>query len=64
VPGFLVNVQVPVAGKAFKTTLPVDVVQVGWVVVPTVGVAGDVGCELITMLAEAAEVHPDALVTV
>ena len=28
-PGVLVNVQVPVAGKPFKTTLPVDVAHVG-----------------------------------
>ena len=28
-PGFLVNIQVPVAGNPLKTTLPVDVSQVG-----------------------------------
>jgi hypothetical protein len=28
-PGVLVNVQVPVAGKPFRTTLPVATVQVG-----------------------------------
>ncbi len=62
-PGFLVKVQVPVAGKLFKITEPVATVQVGWVIVPTVGVAA-VGCALITMLAEAAEIHPKILVTV
>ena len=28
-PGFLVNVQLPVAGRPLKTTLPVDKAQVG-----------------------------------
>ena len=37
-PGLIV--QVPVAGKPLKATLPVTVRQVGWVMVPTVGVAG------------------------
>jgi len=41
-PGDLVNVQVPCAGKLFKTTLPVDVAHVGWVIVPAVGAAGKV----------------------
>ena len=39
-PGVLVKVQLPVAGKPFKTTLPVDSEQVGWVIVPTVGAVG------------------------
>jgi hypothetical protein len=33
-------VQVPEEGKAFKITLPVDTVQVGWVIVPTEGGVG------------------------
>jgi len=33
-PGFLVNVQVPAAGKPFKTTLPVGTAHVGCVIVP------------------------------
>jgi hypothetical protein len=28
-PGLLVNIQVPVAGNPLKTTLPVDIAQVG-----------------------------------
>ena len=36
-PGVLVNVHVPDAGKLLKTTLPVATVQVGCVIVPTVG---------------------------
>ena len=39
-PGDLVKVQVPVAGKLFKTTLPVATLQVGWVTVPTTGAVG------------------------
>ena len=36
-PGVLVKVQVPVAGKPFKTTLPVATAHVGCVMLPTVG---------------------------
>ncbi len=39
-PGDLVNVQVPVAGNPFNTTVPVAKVQVGWVIVPIVGATG------------------------
>ena len=60
-PGFMV--QFP-EGKPLKTTLPVAVAQVGWVIVPTDGTEGVTGCVLITTLAEAAEVHPKELVTV
>ena len=62
-PGFLVNVQFP-DGKPFKTTEPVEEAQVVWVIVPTVGADGVAGCGLITTLADAADVHPTALVTV
>ena len=62
-PGVLVKVHVPVAGKPFKITLPVAKAQVGWVIVPTVGAVDTNGCALITTLADAAETHPDALVT-
>ncbi len=63
-PGVLVNVQVPDAGRSFKTTLPVDTVHVGCVIVPTVGAEGEAGAVFITTLAEDDEVHPVALVTV
>jgi hypothetical protein len=39
-PGDLVKVQVPVAGKPFKTTLPVSPFNGGWVMVPIVGALG------------------------
>ena len=63
-PGVLVSVQVPVAGKPLKATLPVATEQVGCVIVPTVGAAGAFGTALMTILADEAEVHPDALATV
>jgi hypothetical protein len=63
-PGVLVNVQIPVAGKPFKIALPVATVHVGCVIIPTVGAVGVVGCVLIITFPDAAEIHPDALVTV
>jgi hypothetical protein len=63
-PGVLVKIQVPVAGKPFNTTLPVATVQVGWVIVPTVGAVGDDGWAVITTLDEAGETQPEELVTV
>ena len=63
-PGDLVSVQLPVKGKPFIITLPVARVQVGWVMVPTVGAEGVTGCISITILAEAAETHPEVFVTV
>ena len=56
-------IQLP-EGKPLNITLPVAVEQVGCVMVPTIGAYGVTGCEAITTLAEAAEVHPAALVTV
>jgi hypothetical protein len=63
-PGVLVNVQVPAAGRPVNSTSPVAIVQVGWVVVPTTGADGVAGWALMITLAEAAEVHPEAFVTV
>jgi hypothetical protein len=63
-PGVLVKVQFPVAGKPLNTTLPVATEQVGWVIAPTVGAVGVAGWVVITTLPEAAEIHPEALVTV
>jgi len=64
VPGYRVRVHVPLAGKLLKTTLPVDRIHVGAVIVPTIGAAGVVGCAGITALVDAAEVHPTEFVTV
>ena len=63
-PGVLVNVHVPVAGKPLNATLPVARMQVGWVIIPTTGAVGVVGCALITTFEDDAEVHPNASVTV
>ena len=60
-PGLIV--QLP-AGRPFNTTDPVDKVQVGCVMVPTIGAAGVAGCAVITTLAVAGEMHPAAFVTV
>lgn len=63
-PGVLVTDQVPFGGNPLNTVLPVARAHVGWVIVPTVGADGVDGCTLITRLAEGAEIHPEALVTV
>ena len=60
-PGFIV--QFPV-GRPLRTTLPVPTVQVGCVIVPTVGAAGAPGTALIITSSDAGEVHPAALVRV
>ena len=38
-PGDLIKVHAP-AGNPLRITLPVDKVQVGWVIIPTVGAVG------------------------
>ena len=52
-PGLIV--QFP-AGSPLNTTLPVAAVQVGWVIVPTIGVAGN--GFITTVVEPAALVHP------
>ena len=63
-PGVRVMVHVPVAGNPFSTTDPVATLHVGCVIVPAVGAGGVAGCALTLTLADAAEVHPPASVTV
>lgn len=60
-PGFMVHVP---NGKFPKSTLPVARVHVGCVTAPVVGADGVNGCVFITILADAEDVHPEALVTV
>ena len=61
--GFCVKVHVPLDGKPFKVTLPVETLQAGCVVVPTEGAVGALGAVLMTTFAEAEEVHPAAFIT-
>jgi hypothetical protein len=63
-PGVRVRVHVPDAGKPLNATLPVGVVQVGWVRVPTVGAPGVTGCALITTAEDAGEVQLSEFFTV
>jgi hypothetical protein len=63
-PGVLVNVQVPFAGNPVNITLPVAEAHVGGVMLPTTGAPGVNEFERITILADAADIQPDALVTV
>ena len=44
-PGYLISVQEPVEGNPLNTTLPVDKVHVGDVIVPMTGAGGITGCE-------------------
>ena len=64
VPGYLIRVQVPAAGRPLKTTLPVAKVHVGGVMAPTTGGVGVAGCAGITAPADTGDVHPVATVTV
>ena len=63
-PGYLVRVQLPEDGSPDNTTLPVDTLQVGWVIVPVPGAPGVTGWEF--MLTEAVEpdVQPSLFLTV
>ena len=56
-------VQLP-DGNPLSNTLPIEDKQVGCVIAPTAGVAGNPGAALISILAEANDMHPAALVTV
>ena len=60
-PGLIV--QLP-AGRPLSTTLPIEIAQVGCVIVPIVGDEGAPGAVLITTFADAGDVHPAAFVTV
>ena len=58
------TVHVPDAGKLLKAILPVDVEQVGCVIVPTVGASGVDGLAFIVTVDVGVEVQPSELVTV
>lgn len=59
-PGFIV--QFP-AGSPLIWILPDEILHEGCVRMLTNGVGGVTGCEFITTVAEAADVHPDAFTT-
>lgn len=63
-PGDRVIVQVPVAGRPSRITLPVETVQVGAMIEFITGAVGVGGCAFITTLPDDTDVHPLALVTV
>jgi len=64
VPGYRINVHIPADGRPLKTTLPVGIVHVGGVIIPTAGGAGNDGCGFITTFPDWEEMHPFALVTI
>lgn len=61
-PGFLVSVQVP-DGNPVSFTEPVVTVQVGWVMLFTVGAAGIAGAAFITTFPVDGDVQPPAFIT-
>ena len=59
-PGLIV--QVPLDGRPFNTTLPVVAEHDrGCVIVPTKGAVGATGAGLITISADACDIHPGSL---
>ena len=61
--GELIKVHVPDAGNPLNATLPVELVQVGWVIVPMSGAVGTDETGLITAFADSADVQPSVFVT-
>ena len=62
-PGVLFKVQNPDEGRPLKTTLPVATLDVGCLIVPTMGAEGIDGGVLITIFVDETDVQPDAFVT-
>jgi hypothetical protein len=62
--GLRVNVHVPVEGKPLNTTLPVNKIQVGCVIVPTEGAVGAPVTVFMVILVVAEEIQPAAFITV
>jgi hypothetical protein len=63
-PGVRVRVHEPAAGKPFNTTLPVETVHVGCVIVPIDGAAGVAGWAFMAIFPDDGDTHPAVLVTV
>ena len=62
--GCLVRVQDPEAGRPDRKTLPVETLQVGWVIVPTTGAPGISWPITMVTAADGPEVQPLSVVTV
>lgn len=62
-PGFLVRVHVPVAGRPVRLTLPAELLHVVWVTDDITGAAGVSGWLFIVTPADEGEVQPNELVT-
>ncbi len=62
--GVLVNVQVPVAGRPLKVTLPVDTAQEGCTINPTTGIGRPAGCPGINTSSDVGETQLEAFLTV
>lgn len=63
-PGVLVRVHVPDDGSPLRVRDPVATVHDGWTNSPAAGATGVTGCSLIVMPVDAAEMQPEAFVTV
>lgn len=57
-PGLTVRVHVPEEGRPVNSMLPVDVEQVGCVILPITGAGDDAGGSFTTAFADDGEVHP------
>ena len=58
------SLHVPEVGSPLRTTLPVETVYVGCVIVPTTGAEGVGGCEFIMTFDDTRDVQPDSSLTV
>ena len=58
------RVQEPEAGNPVKSTLPVETLHEGWVIVSATGGVAISGPAMMTTPADGPEMHPDSLVTV
>ena len=61
-PGLRVRVQLP-DGRLLRTTLPVETLQEGWVMVPTEGAEGVAGWGLMVTLPVGPDVHTASFLT-
>jgi hypothetical protein len=60
-PGVRIIIQSPEEGNPFNTTLPIEMKQVGWVIVPIVGAAGVALTVTVVEAAADGPLHPFAI---